>query len=761
MQVKGLRSAVDEKHMTSGIFDGPEAIVSSITDSAPSNLLMRAMDAASNGIVIADATRPDYPIIYLNAGFERLSGYSDQDVLGRNCRFLQGPGTDATSVRQLSEAVRNGIERKVTLLNYRKDGEPFWNELFLSPVRDAGGRLVQYLGVQNDVTERRKAEDQVAHMAYHDALTGLANRAKLEAKLERALRDAALKDRSLALLFLDLDDFKAVNDRLGHAAGDTLLVEAARRLCGVCRPGDTLARQGGDEFLILLEALEQDPEATAGAVAERVASTLREPFDLDGETVTMAASVGLSLYPRDAQDGESLLKHADSAMYAAKSNGRGRVSLYVEDHHTGERRAGVAPVNPPQTVEAVLAAGAVKTLFQPIVELSNGAVVAYEALSRGPEGSPLERPDLLFDAARRDGLVESLDWTCRTTALRTALEGGLSSPLGLFVNVEPDALGLAPPPHLAEVWSRATTNDNVFLEITERALTDRPAELLRAVDHVRSLGWGIALDDVGADVRSLALMPLLSPEIVKLDLRLIQEQPSLEVAEIVNAVSAYRERTGARVVAEGIETEEHLQTAYAMGASLGQGWLFGRPEPLPAHLPWTRKRIPLLAREHTRPGDSPYEVVRAAMGTERMTKPLLLSISRHLENQAATVGSGAVVLSAFQDAERFTPFTKVRYEELASKAAFVGALGVGMSADPATGVRGAKLPLNDVLLGEWSVVVLGPHFSGALVAQDVGDDGPDHERRFDFAVTYNRELVVAAAKSLMRRIGPDSPAPAA
>ena len=461
-QVKGLRSAVDEKHMTSEIFDGPEAIVSSITDSAPSNLLMRAMDAASNGIVIADATRPDYPIIYLNAGFERLSGYSAQDVLGRNCRFLQGPGTDATSVRQLSEAVRNGIERKVTLLNYRKDGEPFWNELFLSPVRDDDGRLVQYVGVQNDVTERRKAEDQVAHMAYHDALTGLANRAKLEAKLERALRDAALKDRSLALLFLDLDDFKAVNDRLGHAAGDTLLVEAARRLCGVCRPGDTLARQGGDEFLILLEALEQDPEATAGAVAERVASALREPFDLDGETVTMAASVGLSLYPRDARDGESLLKHADSAMYAAKSNGRGRVSLYVEDHHTGERRAGVAAVNPPQTVEAVLAAGAVKTLFQPIVELSNGAVVAYEALSRGPEGSPLERPDLLFDAARRDGLVESLDWTCRTTALRTALEGGLSSPLGLFVNVEPDALGLAPPPHLAEVWSRPQPTTTSF-----------------------------------------------------------------------------------------------------------------------------------------------------------------------------------------------------------------------------------------------------------------------------------------------------------
>jgi diguanylate cyclase (GGDEF)-like protein/PAS domain S-box-containing protein len=358
--------------------EASDTILPPIADPTGAELLQRAMAAATNGIVIADATREDCPIIYINAGFERLSGYSYEDVMGRNCRFLQGAETDPASVRELGDAVRRGIERRVTLLNYRRDGKPFWNELFLAPVHDADGHLVQYVGIQNDVTERRHAEEQVAHMAYHDALTGLANRAKLEASLGRALRDANQRKHSLALLYLDLDDFKAVNDRLGHGAGDELLREAARRLTTICRPSDVLARQGGDEFLILLDALEEEPEKTASAVAERATQTLREPFDLEGQKVVVGASVGLSLFPRDASDAESLLKHADTAMYAAKSNGRGRVSLYVGDHPTAQRRTGVAPGPAPGTVAAVLEAGAVGPHF-------SGALVAQDVGDTGPD----------------------------------------------------------------------------------------------------------------------------------------------------------------------------------------------------------------------------------------------------------------------------------------------------------------------------------------------------------------------------------------
>jgi EAL domain-containing protein (putative c-di-GMP-specific phosphodiesterase class I) len=384
------------------------------------------------------------------------------------------------------------------------------------------------------------------------------------------------------------------------------------------------------------------------------------------------------------------------------------------------------------------------------VDLTSRQTVAYEALARGPEGSALERPDLLFAAARSAGRLGELDWACRTTAVRSARSAALSAHRSLFVNVEPEALDAPCPPALERDWVSGGRELRPVLEITERALTARPAELLRAARQVRERGWALALDDVGADTRSLALMPLLRPDVIKLDLRLVQEQPGAEVAEIVNAVNAERERTGAAVLAEGIETEAHLETALALGATLGQGWLFGRPGPLedPAVA-----GIDLAPAPPIDPGaPTPYETVRSVRATRPGAKRLLLALSMQLEQQAMALGSGAVVISAFQSAERFTARTKRRYTALAADAALVGALGVGMDAEPAPGVRGAALPEGDPLLGEWSIAVLGPHFSGALVALDRGDDGPDMERGFDFALTYDRDLVIAAANSLLTRV---------
>ena len=237
-------------------------------------------------------------------------------------------------------------------------------------------------------------------------------------------------------------------------------------------------------------------------------------------------------------------------------------------------------------LEQVLERAAVRSLYQPIVEIDSGMTVAYEALARGPRGSLLEQPGDLFRVALRHGRSAELDWTCRAAALRGAREAGVEPPLTLFVNVEPSALASACPAQLrADV--RPGGDLAVVVELTERALTARPAELLRVVGELRAAGWGIALDDVGADVRSLALMPLLRPEVIKLDLRLVPRQASDEIAEIVNAVNAESERTGALVLAEGVETEAHLATARAMGATLAQGWLFGRPAsscPAPAAL---------------------------------------------------------------------------------------------------------------------------------------------------------------------------------
>jgi EAL domain-containing protein (putative c-di-GMP-specific phosphodiesterase class I) len=226
----------------------------------------------------------------------------------------------------------------------------------------------------------------------------------------------------------------------------------------------------------------------------------------------------------------------------------------------------------------VLSAGAVHSVFQPIVELDGGAVVAYEALARGPQG-PLATPDALFAAAREAGLLSELDTACRTAAFRGALEQGLLAPLTVFVNVEPEVLDSAPLDDLLAIAGSAPGELRVVMEITERALSVRPADLLRTVERVREFGWAVALDDVGADPLSLAFMALQRPDVVKLDLRLVQERPGSDVAQIMNAVNAYAEQTGALVLAEGIQNEQHLTMAWALGARLGQGWLFGRPAP--------------------------------------------------------------------------------------------------------------------------------------------------------------------------------------
>lgn len=241
---------------------------------------------------------------------------------------------------------------------------------------------------------------------------------------------------------------------------------------------------------------------------------------------------------------------------------------------------------------------------------------------------------------------------------------------------------------------RARATRQVAFSPRRHADTDPPSDALCAAARGVAGAWPprIALDDIGADVRSLALMPLLSPDVLKLDLRLIHERPTTEIAAIVNAVNAHRERTGAQLVAEGIEIPEHLAAALGMGATLGQGWLFGRPGPLPATLPW----VPQLLGRAIHPGlgiagATPYEVVRSRLTATKATKPLLLAISMHLEQQAQALGPEAVVLSAFQTAERFTPATRLRYADLAQRAALVAALGVNLDAAATPGVRGAHI----------------------------------------------------------------------
>jgi diguanylate cyclase (GGDEF)-like protein/PAS domain S-box-containing protein len=705
------------------------------------------------GIVVADATVPGCPMTYVSPGFEELTGFPASEILGGACTLLQGPDTDPRSVDVLRQAIAEGREAYVTLLNYRRDGTPFWNEVSIAAERDGDGRVVRYLGVQKDVTARMQAEQRVQKLAYLDSLTGLANRAALTDELPRALSSAAADDRQVALLFVDVDDFKKINDTHGHAAGDAVLCTVAQRLRGVVRGGDLLARPGGDEFLLLVHPV-ADVAKIAADLATRAVDCMREPVVLEGGLpIQVRASVGVSCFPRDARSVEELLGHADQAMYVAKGAGKDRFHLYRPSaQKTGYTQDdGFDPAPARDELERILASRSITALFQPIVTIETDEIVAYEALSRGPAGSILERPDRLFAAAHHARRVEELDWLCRIRAVTAALDARLGRDVALFVNCEPSVVGSpCPPEHLA-TWTRAQDQLELVLEITERAVTDRPAELSRLVGRHRAAGRGIALDDLGADVRSLALLPFIEPDVIKLDLHLVQDRPSTEQAAIVSALLAESERTGSILLAEGIETDEHRDVARSLGATLGQGWRWGRPAPLPDrhHRAWRR---PLLRDAHPWRGRTPFEVVAAQCPTAEATKRLLLPMSHHLETRTLGIGEGAVILSAFQDAKHFTPRTIERYAMLARGASLVAALGIGLDSEPAPGVRGAHIEPDDPLTGEWSVIVIGPHFAGALVAQDLGSTGREADRRFVFATTYRRDLIIAAARTLLERL---------
>ena len=414
--------------------------------------------------------------------------------------------------------------------------------------------------------------------------------------------------------------------------------------------------------------------------------------------------------------------------------------------------------SPSDTAAGVMRSGALRMLYQPIVELAGEDVIGYEALARGPVGSPFEHPAELFGAVRREGILGDFDRACREQALTEAPECGLDADDLLFLNVEP--AGLEQEGILDRIGEDGLGRVSVVVELTERALASRPSEVLAAVRWLRERGCRIALDDVGVDPRSLGLMPFVAPDVIKIDRYLTQDRlPEALGARVINAIRAESERSGAVILAEGIETEAHLRRAIAMGAKLGQGWLFGRPGPLdPDEIRGAKgraavRRAPLPrhgADEHDE--RTPFERIADPASVLIGDKRLLLSLSRQLEQEAFAVQGEAVVLATFQDARYFGDGLRRRYEKIASKAALVGALGVGMPPRPGKGIKGADLVDDDRLQGEWDVVVVGPHFAGAFVARDLGDTGPDAERRFEYFMTYDRKRVTSAAQPLLRHL---------
>lgn len=390
------------------------------------------------------------------------------------------------------------------------------------------------------------------------------------------------------------------------------------------------------------------------------------------------------------------------------------------------------------------------TAFQPIVSLADGAVVGFEALARWPTlNNP--NPVAVFAHATATERRDRLDRLCIETAIDHALRRRLPKGTLLMLNCEPlsDYVSRSTSPLLA----RAHDEFQVVFELTERSLLTHPHALLKKVAALRADGFSIALDDVGAHPDSLALLDIVRPDVVKLDLHLVQSQLGDDQTRILAAVLAHAERTGTVLLAEGIEDDEHLEQAVALGAALGQGYKLGRPDPLPdtSSVRWS---LPPMKQSVQLDTNSPFDFVAKQVLVRTARQPTLKAFSRQMEAQAWYTVDPPMVLTSLRRAAQFTEFSRQRYSELAASSSLVAIFGRGLNSDLAPGVRGVDLDRADPLCRQWIVLVLGPHHAGALIARErcVSDSMPTGELDFDLTITYNRPLVTAVAHNLLARI---------
>jgi len=542
-------------------------------------LAQRALEATANGIVITDCAKPDNPIVYVNPSFERITGYTAAEAVGRNCRFLHGQDRYQPGTAMLRQAVLDRQEVRVVLRNYRKDGSLFWNELYMAPVSDEDGVVSHFVGVQNDITERKKAEEDLRHMATHDALTGLPNRTLLHDRIGQAIGYAERTRGEVAILFIDIDRFKNINDSLGHAAGDRLIVTLARRLRESVRKVDTVARVGGDEFVIVLTDIVR--ESDVGLVLAGLCAAIAEPVLVEGQELSVTASIGVGLYPRDGQDVSSLLKNADTAMYRAKDAGRGTYRYYTQ----GMNADAADRLRLENDLRNAIKGDELTVHYQPQVDAETGAIVGAEALLRWrhPQRGMIS-PAEFIPLAEESGLIVAIgEWVLRRVCAQYREWRGAGLPgLRVAVNLSPrqfrqsDLVGMIG----AILADYDLAADWLELEITEGSLMHDPEAVTEQLGELHELGIRLSVDDFGTGYSSLAYLKRFPLDVIKIDRSFVTDiETNRDSAAIASAVVTLAHGLGLSVVAEGVETASQSAYLRGLGCDIAQGYLFGRPMP--------------------------------------------------------------------------------------------------------------------------------------------------------------------------------------
>ena len=541
-------------------------------------LAARVFESSGEAIVITD---PDNLILSVNRAFSKLTGYSQEEVIGRDPRLLKSDRHEPTFYQELWKSLLAAGHWQGEIWNRRKNGEVYPEWLSITVVRDTQGQVLNYIAIFSDISEIKAAMQQIEFLAHYDPLTRLANRRLLEQRVEQLIALAARNKKQLALLFIDLDRFKVVNDSLGHAAGDVILETVAQRLRATMREVDCLARLGGDEFVCVLHDVIEPPDVHIAA--RRLMAALDEPIPVAGHTLTVTSSIGISLYPGDGVDYETLLKHADAAMYSAKKAGRDRFAFFCESMNVSMAREREIE----SALRRALSLDEFVLHYQPQVAIGSGRIIGMEALLRwnSAQLGPIA-PGAFIPLAEETGLIVAIgEWVLREACRQNAQWQRAGLP-AVVVAVNLSALQFRQS-NLPETVRGALQASGLAarwleLELTESLIMQDAEYTIASLQVLKEIGTTLAIDDFGTGYSSLAYLKRFAIDKLKIDQSFIRDIPDDDDDKIVTAIIGLAHALNLKVIAEGVETDGQLAFLRERHCDEMQGYLYRRPLPAAA-----------------------------------------------------------------------------------------------------------------------------------------------------------------------------------
>ncbi len=536
---------------------------------------LEVLRSMSEAVAVIDL---DFRFISVNPAFSRITGYSEEEVIGQNSRLLDSSQHSAEFYRRVRDVLERTGHWAGEMWQRRKDGEEFLGWIEMSEVRDAMGLRSHFVAVVNDITDKKRAEQELRYLANYDTLTGLPNRALLSERLGRAIVRARRQETRVAVLFLDLDRFKDINDSLGHAAGDRLLKAAATRLQATVGASDTVARLGGDEFTVVLEDVESIPAVER--MAREILTAFSMPLEVDERhDVSITPSLGVSLYPDHALVPTDLLKFADTAMYQAKAEGRNTYQIYNETMDAESRRRATVLAS----LRKALDRGEFRLVYQPRMALADGRITGVEALLRWHSAELGEIPPTVFiPLAEESGLILQIgDWVLSEalqTLKRWRSHGLNEISIGVNVSVLQLLRGNLPEQLRNMIHELGVPANRIELEVTESMVMRNAEQTTTVLNELRKLGVTLAIDDFGTGYSSLVYLKRLPIDTLKIDKEFIGDltrDPDDEA--ITSTVIAMAHSLGLNVVAEGVETLAQMQFLREHRCDEVQGYWLARP----------------------------------------------------------------------------------------------------------------------------------------------------------------------------------------